>query len=65
MQYYKSFGCCVDGLFYGDDVFFFIEFFYGLYDGGYGAGLDDFWKVMVDYFLLVGGFFWVLVDECV
>ncbi len=64
-QHYKSFGCCADGLFHGDDVFFPTEFLHGLYDGGHGAGLDDFWKAMVDHPLSAGGFLWALVDECV
>ncbi|MBV6652481.1 MAG: hypothetical protein KI786_01920 [Mameliella sp.] len=64
-QHYKSFGCCADGLFNGDDVFFPTEFLHGLYDGGHGAGLEDFWKAMVDHPLSAGGFLWALVDECV
>lgn len=45
------------------EIFMLIEFLYGLYDGGYGVGLYDYWEMMCKYFRCVGGFFWVLVDE--
>ena len=39
------------------------EFIHGLYDGGHGAGLEDYWSVMTKYPNLGGGFLWVLADE--
>ncbi|MCL5282426.1 MAG: glycoside hydrolase family 2 [Planctomycetes bacterium] len=39
------------------------EFLHGLYDGGLGAGLDDYWKAMHASPLGAGGFLWALVDE--
>jgi hypothetical protein len=39
------------------------EFLHGLYDGGGGAGLDDWWKLMVEHPLAVGGFLWAFADE--
>jgi len=39
------------------------EFLHGLYDGGAGAGLDDYWKVISRSRLGVGGFIWAFVDE--
>jgi hypothetical protein len=39
------------------------EFLHGLYDGGLGAGLDDWWNLMLDSPLGAGGFLWALVDE--
>jgi hypothetical protein len=39
------------------------EFLHGLYDGGLGAGLDDYWKAMYASPLGAGGFLWALVDE--
>ncbi|WP_345330720.1 glycoside hydrolase family 2 protein [Mucilaginibacter defluvii] len=44
-------------------VFFPTEFMHGLYDGGAGAGLDDFWNAMLRYKANAGGFIWVLGDE--
>ncbi|MFC9915452.1 glycoside hydrolase family 2 TIM barrel-domain containing protein [Streptomyces sp. NPDC059862] len=45
------------------DVFMPTEFLHGLYDGGAGAGLDDYWKLMGRERLCAGGFLWSLVDE--
>jgi len=39
------------------------EFLHGLYDGGAGAGLEDYWHIMSQSKLLGGGFIWALVDE--
>jgi hypothetical protein len=39
------------------------EFLHGLYDGGAGAGLDDYWRMMTASKYLGGGFIWALVDE--
>jgi len=49
----------------GKDVFFPTEFMHGLYDGGAGAGLDDFWSQMVKYPHNGGGFIWAFLDESV
>ncbi len=39
------------------------EFLHGLYDGGAGAGLEDYWRMMTSSKVLGGGFIWALVDE--
>lgn len=39
------------------------EFMHGLYDGGGGAGLDDYWNVITRSPVGAGGFIWALVDE--
>jgi len=62
-QHYKDWDCCVDGLFHGNEVFFPTEFLHGLYDGGHGAGLDDFYNAMLANPLSAGGFLWVFSDE--
>ncbi|WP_426581158.1 glycoside hydrolase family 2 TIM barrel-domain containing protein [Mucilaginibacter sp. R-33] len=49
----------------GHDVFFPTEFLHGLYDGGAGAGLDDFWKQMWHTPISAGGFIWDFADEAV
>jgi hypothetical protein len=49
----------------GKDVFFPTEFMHGLYDGGAGAGLDDFWSAMMKYPHNAGGFIWAFLDEAV
>lgn len=39
------------------------EFLHGLYDGGHGAGLEDYWNAITSRPNGVGGFLWVLADE--
>ncbi len=39
------------------------EFLHGLYDGGHGAGLADYWGLMQLHSNACGGFLWVLADE--
>jgi hypothetical protein len=46
-------------------VFFPTELLHGLYDGGHGAGLEDFWLRMWHHPLCAGGFLWVFADEAV
>lgn len=46
-------------------IFFPTEMIHGLYDGGVGAGLEDFWLRMWEHPLSAGGFLWVFTDESV
>jgi len=39
------------------------EFLHGLYDGGAGAGLDDYWRMMMSHPTCTGGFIWALLDD--
>jgi len=61
--HYPSYGIGTHFLFNGNKLFFPTEFLHGLYDGGHGAGLDDFWNLMQFNPLSVGGFLWDLVDQ--
>jgi hypothetical protein len=47
----------------GSTLFMPTEFLHGLYDGGLGAGLNDYWKLTMDSPMGAGGFLWALVDE--
>jgi glycosyl hydrolase family 2/beta-galactosidase-like protein len=47
----------------GPDIFMPTEFLHGLYDGGIGAGLRDYWDVMGRSPTVAGGFFWAFADE--
>ncbi|GLY93981.1 glycoside hydrolase family 2 TIM barrel-domain containing protein [Actinoplanes sp. NBRC 103695] len=49
----------------GGTVFMPTEFLHGLYDGGAGAGLNDYWRVMGGGQRSAGGFIWSLFDESV
>lgn len=46
-------------------IFMPTEFLHGLYDGGHGAGLEDYWHRMWYDPLCAGGFLWVFADEAV
>jgi hypothetical protein len=41
------------------------EFMHGLYDGGGGAGLEDYWNMMMSSSNCAGGFIWAFCDESV
>jgi hypothetical protein len=47
----------------GTNPFFPTEMLHGLYDGGAGAGLEDYWKVMMASKVASGGFIWAFLDE--
>ncbi len=47
----------------GPDIFMPTEFLHGLYDGGAGAGLSDYWDLMTASPKSAGGFIWALLDE--
>ena len=47
----------------GDDIVMPTEFLHGLYDGGHGAGLRDYWDAITASPVGAGGFLWVLADE--
>jgi hypothetical protein len=49
----------------GPDIFMPTEFLHGNYDGGAGAGLDDYWSIMGHKPLAAGGIIWALLDESV
>jgi hypothetical protein len=49
----------------GPDIYMPTEFLHGLYDGGAGAGLWDYWELIRKSKVGGGGFIWALVDECV
>lgn len=61
--HYEAYDCCANTFFHGRDLFMPTEFLHGLYDGGHGAGLADWWSSMVANPLSVGGFLWSFADE--
>ncbi len=61
--HYEAYDTGANYLFHGDDIIMPTEFLHALYDGGGGAGLDDWWKLMWNHPLIGGGFIWVFADE--
>lgn len=62
-KHYPDYNYVINSSLYNTDVFFPTEFMHGLYDGGHGAGLDDFWNAIRQHPYGGGGFLWVLADE--
>ena len=61
-KHYPDYNALVQGL-AGNLVYLPTEFLHGLYDGGHGAGLDDYWNAMRRSKVSAGGFLWVFADE--
>lgn len=47
------------------EIFMPTEFLHGLYDGGHGAGLKDYWDMMMANPRCAGGFLWDFSDQAV
>jgi hypothetical protein len=62
-KHYPDFNYVTNAALYGNEVFYPTEFMHGLFDGGHGAGLDDFWNEMMKHRAFAGGFLWSLHDE--
>lgn len=61
-MHYRSYGESQEYM-RGPEIFMPTEFLHGLYDGGHGAGLHDYWEMMRSHPRCAGGFLWVLADE--
>ncbi len=64
-RHYPDYDYMVKSAATGKEVFFPTEFMHGLYDGGVGAGLDDYWNQMLKHPHGAGGFIWAFVDEAI
>lgn len=62
-RHYPTYNDVVNRFAMGDKIFAPTEFLHGLYDGGHGAGLEDFWNAFIGNPRYAGGFLWVLKDE--
>ena len=61
--HYISYNSGIKNMFNGRDIFMPTESLHGLYDGGHGAGLDDYWNLMLSNPLSAGMFLWDFSDE--
>ncbi|MBO9729806.1 MAG: glycoside hydrolase family 2 [Chitinophaga sp.] len=62
-KHYPNFNYLVNASLYDQDIYLPTEFMHGLYDGGMGAGLADFWERMLQHPRGAGGFLWAFADE--
>jgi hypothetical protein len=61
-KHYRSYGETEEYL-REPEIFMPTEFLHGLYDGGHGAGLYDYWELMRTAPRCAGGFLWDYADE--
>ncbi|MFV0605883.1 MAG: glycoside hydrolase family 2 TIM barrel-domain containing protein [Niabella sp.] len=62
-QHYRQYNYGIGNYDNGKDIVLPTEFLHGQFDGGHGAGLEDYWKVMWQEPLHAGGFLWDFADQ--
>jgi hypothetical protein len=62
-EHYREYDYGIGNYMHGHNIVMPTEFLHGMYDGGHGAGLEDYWEAMWHYPLSAGGFLWVYADE--
>ncbi len=61
-MHYRSYGETQEYL-RGENIFLPTEFLHGLYDGGHGGGLFDYWELMRQHPRFGGGYLWDFADQ--
>jgi len=64
-QHYREFDYGIGNYEQGREIVMPTEFLHGQFDGGHGAGLEDYWEKMWHNPLSAGGFLWDLSDQAV
>ena len=64
-QHYREYHYGIGNYENGHDILLPTEFLHGWFDGGHGAGLEDYWEAMWHNPLAAGGFLWDFADEAV
>lgn len=62
-QHYREYNYGIGNYDQGREIVMPTEFLHGMYDGGHGAGLEDYWKHMWSEPLSAGGFLWDFADQ--
>jgi len=62
-QHYREYDYGIGNYMHGREIVMPTEFLHGMYDGGHGAGLEDYWKEMWRSPLSAGGFLWDYADQ--
>lgn len=62
-QHYRQYNYGVGNYDNGREIVMPTEFLHGWFDGGHGAGLDDYWQKMWHDPLHAGGFLWDFADQ--
>jgi hypothetical protein len=64
-QHYREYNYGIGNYEYGKEIVMPTEFLHGQFDGGHGAGLEDYWEKMWHDPLSAGGFLWDFADNAV
>ncbi|HEV8273979.1 MAG TPA: glycoside hydrolase family 2 TIM barrel-domain containing protein [Chitinophagaceae bacterium] len=64
-QHYREYNYGIGNYEYGREIVMPTEFLHGQFDGGHGAGLEDYWGKMWHDPLSAGGFLWDFADNAV
>ena len=64
-QHYREFGYGIGNYDKGREIVMPTELLHGQFDGGHGAGLEDYWEYMWREPLQAGGFLWDYADQAV
>lgn len=62
-QHYREYNSGIGNYENGREIVMPTEFLHGQFDGGHGAGLQDYWEKMWHNPLSAGGFLWDFADE--
>ena len=62
-QHYREYNYGIGNYNNGREIVMPTEFLHGWYDGGHGAGLQDYWEAMWQDPLSAGGFLWDFADQ--
>ncbi len=64
-QHYREYNYGIGNYENGKEIVMPTEFLHGQFDGGHGAGLEDYWEKMWCNPLSAGGFLWDFADQAV
>jgi hypothetical protein len=61
--HYREFNYGIGNYDHGHQILMPTEFLHGMWDGGHGAGIEDYWNAMWSNPLSAGGFLWDFADQ--
>jgi hypothetical protein len=64
-QHYREYNYGIGNYDYGKEIIMPTEFLHGQFDGGHGAGLEDYWERMWHTPTSAGGFLWDFADQAI
>jgi len=63
--HYREFNYGIGNYDHGHSILMPTEFLHGMWDGGHGAGIEDYWNAMWNNPQSAGGFLWDFADQAV